>query len=209
MIFVSSDYSLLDRLGDPRLGFDKSDVQHLIYAGEILPDKMFSLLTEQWGVGADLATSLIDHSGGNIYDIYLQLSELGRKGVRYCPGFHSQSDSVLQYLSDGSDRVRMRELPTELAEHGFSPVHDSTDAVVQLICKHNVAGLVRRQQATVIGLPDSVWGNYTVGLIPVKQSIRLVIANALDRRVHKTSEIVQVQVYEASSQPNKKAKLSK
>ena len=115
MIVVSSDYCLLDRLGDPRLGFDKSDVQHLIYAGEILPDKTFSLLTEQWGVGTGLATSLIVHFGSNIYDLYLQLSELGRKGERHCPGFHSQSDSVSQYLSDRSDGVRMRELLNELA----------------------------------------------------------------------------------------------
>jgi hypothetical protein len=207
VLFVSSDYSLLDRLGDPHLGFDRSDIQHLIYAGEISPDKMFSLLTEQWGVGVDLAASLMDHFGGNIYDIYLQLSELGWKGMRYCPGFHSQLESVLQCLSDGGDRVRMRELLTDVAEHGFSPVHDSTDAVAQVICKYNVAGLVRRQQATVIGLPDSVWGNYTVGLIPVKQSIRLVIAKALDRRVHNTSEIVQM--CETSSQPNKKAKVSR
>jgi hypothetical protein len=73
----------------------------------------------------------------------------------------------------------MRELLTQIAEKGFAPLSDETEPVAEFISEKNVGGLVQRQRATVTGFPD-VWGEHEIGLIPYKQSIRLVIAKVLE-----------------------------
>jgi hypothetical protein len=75
----------------------------------------------------------------------------------------------------------MKEVLTQIAENRFAPLSDKTDPAAEVIGKKNVGGLVQRQRATVIGFPDDVWGNNDkIGLIPSKQSIRLVIAEVLE-----------------------------
>lgn len=67
-------------------------------------------------------------------------------------------------------------LLTQIAESGFAPISDKEDPVAEVINKYNVGGLVQKKQSTVIGLPPDAWGEYTLGLVPSAQSIRLVIA---------------------------------
>jgi hypothetical protein len=74
----------------------------------------------------------------------------------------------------------MRELLTQIAENGFAPLSRETDPVAEFISENNVGGLVQRQLATVIGLPNDVWVDHDIGLIPSKQSIRLTIAKVLE-----------------------------
>ena len=57
------------------------DLADYIFAGEVLPDKMYELLVTKWGVGRNLATALIDHHGGNVYDKILKKEELRSKGM--------------------------------------------------------------------------------------------------------------------------------
>ena len=52
------------------------DLADYIFAGEVLPDKMYELLVTKWGVGRNLATALIDHHGGNVYDKILKKEEV-------------------------------------------------------------------------------------------------------------------------------------
>jgi hypothetical protein len=70
----------------------------------------------------------------------------------------------------------MRELLAQIAENGFAPISKKTDPVAEFTSEKNVGGLVQRQRAIVIGLPNDVWGEREIGIIPSKQSIRLVIA---------------------------------
>jgi hypothetical protein len=141
---------------------------------------MYELLTTQWGVRHNLAVALIDLYGGHIYDISIHLNELNERKGTYIPGSQRQFDDVLNCLKFGGDKKRMRELLAQIAENGFAPINDKTDPVAEFISKHYVGGLVQRRHATVIGLPDDVWGEHMIGLIPSKQSIRLVIAKVLE-----------------------------
>ena len=105
---------------------------------------------------------------------------MNERKVKYVPGSREQVDDVLSCLKFNGDKKRMRELLTQIAENGFAPINDKTDPAAEFISKKNVGGLVQRQRATVIGFPDDVWGEHKTGLIPSKQSIRLVIAEVLE-----------------------------
>ena len=168
------------------------DLTEFIFDGEVPPNKMYELLTTKWGVGRNLAAALIDHYGGHIYDTLLKLEELKSKGDRYYPGSQMQADSVQMRLDFDGDKKRMRELLTQIAEKGFAPMSKRTDREAEVISKYNVGGLVQRERATVIGLPD-LWvsAGGSIGLIPYKQSIRLVIAEVLQMNPELLADIAR------------------
>jgi hypothetical protein len=157
------------------------DLTGFIFAGEVPPGKMYELLTTKWGVGRNLAATLIDYYGGHVYDILLKLEELNSMGDSFLPGSQMQADSVLECLKFDGDKAHMRELLTQIAENGFAPLKDKKDREAEVISKYNVGGLVQFERATIIGLPLSVRGEHEMGLIPSKQSIRLVIAKVLEK----------------------------
>ena len=178
VILTSSEHVFPYSLRD--LGYNLLDITGFIYAGEVPPDKAFELLTKKWCVGHNLAVALIDHYGGNLYDISEQLIQLKRKGENLDARSQVQANAVLKCLKFDGDKRHMRELLTQLAENGFAPICDVQDPEAEVISKFNVGGVVQRQNATVIGLPVAVWGKHRLGLVPSKQSIRLVIAEVLE-----------------------------
>ena len=155
------------------------DLTGFIFAGEVPPNKMYELLTTRWGMGHNLAVALIDYYGGHIYDILRKLLESNSKEDSLIPGSTMQADGVIRCLKFDGDRRHMRELLTQIAEKGFAPIRAREDCDAVVISKYNVDGLVQRESAKIIGLPDDVWMGMKLGLIPSKQSIRLVIAEVL------------------------------
>ena len=180
VILTSSEHVFPYSLVDKKLGFNILNLTGFIFAGEVPPDKVYELLTERWGVGQNLAATLIDHFGGHLYDIHEKLKELNTKRGVFRAGKQSQADSVRMCLDFNGDKKRMRFLLTQIAEKGFAPIITITDPLAGIISENNVGGLVRFESATVIGLPDAVWEKHEIGLIPSKQSIRLVIAKVLE-----------------------------
>jgi hypothetical protein len=156
------------------------DLTGFIFAGEVPLSKMYELLTTRWGVGHNLAVTLIDYYGGHIYDILLKLEELNSMGDSFEPGIQMHADSVLKCLKFDGDKPHMRELLTQIAEKGFAPLSDKEDREAEIISKNNVGGQVQKDRAIVIGFPADKWGKHMIGLIPSKQSIRLVIAKVLE-----------------------------
>ena len=156
------------------------DLTQFIFAGEVPPDKIFELLTTRWGVGRNLAATLIDYYGGHVYDLFLKLQELSSMVGSFEPGIQMNANNVRKCLKYAVDKPHMRELLTQIAEKGFAPIDDIEDSEAGIISKHNVGGQVQKERSKVIGFPDEVWGKHTTGLIPSKQSIRLVIAKVLD-----------------------------
>ena len=185
MIFVSSDYNFPQRLEDTRLGFSTKDLTGLIFAGDVPPDKMYELLTTRWGMGHNLAETLIDHFGGHIYDILQELTELNEHGEEYRGGSQAEIDSVSRCLnSEDCDRRKMRNLLESMAVWGYYPLssrYELYEREIQVISKYNVGGFVQRRRAKVFG---DVWHHgFSSGIIPSSQSIRLVILELLlDRR---------------------------
>ena len=179
MILLSTEHAFPDRLKHARLEFVTADITDFIFAGEVPPSKMYELLTTRWGMGHNLAVTLIDHYGGHIYDIVSQLEYLNRQGEDFVTVSQAQTDDVQRCLDFDSDKKRMRELLTQIAKKGFAPLSKRQDREAEAISKYNVGGLVQLQGATVIGLPFDACGKHRIGLIPSKQSIRLIIAEVL------------------------------
>ena len=64
-----------------------------------------------------------------------------------------------------------------MAEHGFAPVAESTDPVVELIVRSNIGGIVDRRKSKIVGLPSTIWNDdIDSGLIPTSESARNLIA---------------------------------
>ena len=158
------------------------DLTGFIFAGEVPPYRMYELLTTRWGVGHNLAVALIDHYGGHIYKTLLKLEELNSIGDHFIPGSTMQAIGVIECLDFDSNKRHMRELLTQIAGKGFSPISDMGDREAEVITKHHVGELVQRESAKVIGEPNDVWvGEGTLGLISSTQSKRLEIAKVLLR----------------------------
>ena len=181
MILASTDHAFPYRLGDQRLQFNTLDITSFIFAGEVPPSKMYELLTTRWGMGRNLAVTLIDHYGGHISDIFCLLKELAKKKKSFKAISVDQIGSVQRCLKFNGDKKHMRELLTQIAEKGFAPLSDVDDPEAEIISRKNVGGYVKSSKAKVIGLPEHVWLGHELGLIPSKQSMRLVIATILHR----------------------------
>jgi hypothetical protein len=68
-----------------------------------------------------------------------------------------------------------------MAKSGFAPIETPDSAVVDLIAKLNIGGVVRRG-STICGLSSTKWDGTTCryALIPSSGSVRFVIVRTLD-----------------------------
>lgn len=178
MILVSSEHSFPFRLSD--LGFNMADITDYIFAGEVPPNKMLRLLREEWGVKDHLASALLEHYGGHIYDMYLKIPEiLVTRDLEAIDA--SVYGCVIQCLKvDATLLPQMIQVLRDLVETGFSSLDDPLDPVAEVISRNNIGGVIRKQ-ATTIGLPRSVFKT-NFGIVPSRQSTRLSIASVLCNR---------------------------
>lgn len=181
VVLVSSEHSFPFRLANPSLSFNIINITKFIFAGEIPPKNMYSLLTEQWSIGENLALAVMSHFGGHIYDSFLALKSLDENNEEVFLNaslYSSVRHCLQQCLGDSKKEKEMKRLLTEMAVKGFVPIQDENDPLAEIISKNNVGGVVRRD-SNVIGLSKNVWDGYKYGLIPSRNSIRLVIAKIL------------------------------
>lgn len=180
---MSSDHSFPFRLADPKLRFNLDNLNCYIYAGEIPPFEMYKLLTEKWDMEHRLAVALIDCFGGHIYDVYRALICLQMDMEDFDLVDSDLQDKVrrcLQWQGEKKDDpIRMRESLRQLARTGFFPLENVDDPLAKVLSENNVGGVVRRS-AKIIGLRREVWQEADNGIVPVKQSMRLTIANVLE-----------------------------
>ena len=185
MILVSSEHAFPHRLQDPRLGFNLQNFKQYIYAGEVPPKEMYELLTTKWGVASNLALALIDIYGGHVYDLEDALSRLYMEKEKFRQYFDSNLSSnvheCLQWKFDKEeDNVRMREVLQQLSITGFVPLKNRGDPIAKVISANNVGGVVL-SSGEIIGLRDEVFyqKDFEFGIVPSKQSMRLLIAEIL------------------------------
>ena len=74
----------------------------------------------------------------------------------------------------------MRDMLRQLAITGFVPSRDTKDRVANRIGANNVGGVIKKS-GVVVGLNTEVWDKteFKFGIVPSKQSMRLVIAEVL------------------------------
>ena len=153
---------------------------------------MWELLTQKWQIDEHLAGALISRYGGHIYDMVRSLD--------YLSGKEEDENEALMPLWDGrgsgfvhrclqwkgqcpEDRERMHTCLRLLAENGFAPLDRYDDPVAEVISQNNVGGVVL-DGSLVMDLPREVWkrpdgSRYSHGIVPTKQSMRLVIASLI------------------------------
>ena len=167
------------RLADPRLSFNLKDITEFIFAGEVPPNEMYKLLTDEWKLSNNLSLALISLYGGHIWDIYQALMRLRESKEDFYPFDANLSGNIDSCFDSGKDNEKFVEYLKLLSEKGFAPIKKRNDAVAEVLSKHNVAGVVMKTSLN-IGLPKSVWSDgCKYGLVPYSQSTRLLIAECL------------------------------
>ena len=155
---------------------------------QVSPADTYELLTTKWGVRHHLATALIERCGGHLFDICsalasLQMSKEDAVSVR--DELFSDVRKCLRSVegSPGDYKATVRILK-ELARTGFYAVEDETAPIIAKISLYNVGGLVAKR-STICGFDyksrREAWTSQ-YGLVPAQQSMRLAIAEELDRR---------------------------
>lgn len=155
------------------------DINKFIYAGEVPPDEMFKLLTQEWKLKENLALSIIDLYGGHIWDVYQALMRLRERKEDFVLFDGNLSANIANCFKSKIEKDEMIRTLRILAETGFVPLKERDDPVAEVMSLHNVGGVVT-EIALNIGLPTSVWKDgCKFGLVPASQSTRLVIAEYL------------------------------
>lgn len=180
---VSSEHAFPFRLADPRLSFNLKDINKFLFAGEVPPNEMYKLLTEEWNLSKNFSLTLIDLYGGHIWDIYealMRLRERKEDFYLFNAGLTSNIDDCFDDCLDDEITTRhLIEYLKQLSEKGFAPIMKRNEPVAEILSKHDVAGVVMKT-SLIIGLPSSVWNDtFKYGLVPTSQSARLVIAEYL------------------------------
>lgn len=186
VILVSSEHVFPYKLLNSKLNFSTDNFSSYIYAGEVPPRDMYELLTVNWGFESNIALALINVYGGHIYDIKEALSRLYLQKETFHQFLRSNSSqNVIQCLEykfeKEEDNVRMRDTLLQLAVTGFMPLKNINDPVAEVISINNVGGVVT-SDGIAIGLRPDVWKQtkFEFGIVPTKQSMRLVIAKMLE-----------------------------
>ena len=179
VILVSSEHVFPFRLADPRLGFNSDDITKFFFAGEVPPNEMHKLLTQEWKLSENLSLALISLYGGHIYNIYKALMRLREMKSRFYSFDADLTSKIAKCFKKEVDKEILVSTLKSLSETGFYPLKDVDETVAEVLSKHNVAGVVKSASLNV-GLPDSVWDDgCEYGLVPSSQSTRLLIAEYL------------------------------
>lgn len=180
VILVSSEHSFPFRLSED-VDFNIAILNRFIFAGEVPPKDMYTLLTTQWGVKHNLAVALIDNYGGHIYDVKLALERLKAEKSDFISMYPEMKRNVNQCLDcKDVDEQSIIDTLKRLAIDGFVPLKKPDDPIARIISKYNVGGVVQ-DISVPIGVRKDMWGDNEYGLVPSKQSMRLAIAKILVR----------------------------
>jgi hypothetical protein len=166
-------------LADHRLGFNLDDINKFLFAGEVPPNEMYRLLTEEWKLSETLSLALISLYGGHIYSIYRALMRLREMKEDFYPFEATPSSNIAKCFKKDVDEQILVSTLKSLSETGFYPLKDIEEPVAEILSRHNVAGVVMKSSLNV-GLPKSVWRDgCKYGLVTTSQSTRLLIAEYL------------------------------
>jgi hypothetical protein len=186
IVLVSSEHGFPFRLEDQRLWFNTNNINKYISAGEVAPNDMFKLLTEEWGIKNHLALALMSHFGGHIHYSFLAVNGLVNwkfKNISIGAKFREDVSKCIHACKDDKEmKSKMIKTLQTLAVKGFCGIDDpSTNPIAEIISSKNVGGVIRKTslETVNIGVPDDVWESYKYGIIPANQSMRLAIVEAL------------------------------
>ena len=203
VLLVSWDHAFPFLLRDD-LGVSLKDVKRQLFAGELAPDSMRSLLVDKWGLDPELAHYCIGLYGGHVYYTYSALEEVSlRKGDISAFGAAGPLDDVMNIIccrkaeagkaaslrdikrvipeATTEDLAGLTDMLRELAATGLVPLEDATDVRARVISQYNL-GAVVDAESFVLGLEKSRLREtkFKSAIVPSSQFMRMIIARELD-----------------------------
>jgi hypothetical protein len=190
LILVSSEHAYPYQL--ERQGFNLQNVTWRIFAGEIPPSDMRKLMVDATyeqgdnrgdtiiGMGPRLAELCLAAYGGHFLTVKNAIAVLSQQESQF------EASSLLPVLKANifeclETYMSSWPLLAAMAKSGFAPIERRASAVVDLIAKLNIGGVVSIE-STICGLSATKWDRTTCtyALIPSSESVRFVIAMTLD-----------------------------
>jgi hypothetical protein len=184
VLLVSSEYAYPYRLRHDGL-FNTTNLSATLYAGEVPPAAMRTLLRDVWGLGPRLSDVFLAVYGGHIHIASRALPRLASQLDAFkCDSVapDGTDDAIAAALgsSSSSERSKARAMLHSAAHHGFAPVQMLGDPTAHALARGYLGGLVS-SVGLVVGLPDSVRGGAKFGFVPSSQFLvrRLIPCTAL------------------------------
>jgi hypothetical protein len=171
-LLVSSEHAYPYRLQHGS-SFNTTNLTAVLFAGEVPPAEMRTLLQGNWGLGPRLSDVFLGFYGGHVHMASRALARLKDHGDQFkcesvgpvgvagaiaklCLGTGDKNSS------SGSD---MNKMLSSLAQQGFAPVLQEGDACAETLSQANIGGLVTTSN-TVVGLPESLRKGAKFGCVP-------------------------------------------
>lgn len=184
-LLVSSEHGYPTRLQHGRF-FNTSNFTRVLFAGEVPPAAMRTLLEGEWGLGPRLSDVFLGFYGGHVHMVSQALDGLERglddfKFGDVVPG--GASGAIASCIHEaGPDTDAMLAVLGGMAGQGFAAVPFPMDARAQALARENVGGLVQTEGSVVVGVPESTMRGAEYGVVPTSHFMRHLIARALYRR---------------------------
>lgn len=171
VILSSSEHSFPFKL--KKMKFNINDLRRLLFFNEVSPRDCYDLLVNEWGVGENLAISLLNVYGGHLFNISEAINALAlSNGSFTTPLSEGASGDIVDVLKsaggyDESKRINENSEVVKalkaLAEKGFYPVGKPNVAkeseplpLEEQLSQLNIAGVVGRN-SVVPGVPQEMW----------------------------------------------------
>lgn len=173
VLLVSSEYSYPYRLRHENF-FNTSNLTATLFAGEVPPADMRTLLRDTWDLGPRLSDVFLAFYGGHIHMASQALHKLAShlddfKCFSVAPdGAAGATAAALGSGNSSNERIKARDLLRSVAQRGFAPVSEEGDSSAQALARANLGGLVKCE-SLVVGLPESVRGDSSFGFVPSSQ----------------------------------------
>lgn len=189
------------------LPFDFQYFTSYLFCGEHSPKDIYYLLINHWKVGENLALSLIDLYGGNIYHLYHVIYHFKRHPEKFQPYQSYQSINLMNifyYFSENEmNKNDFMKILRSLAKIGFYPLEDGQSyyhPVIHFLLAQRIVNLIHRGNDVIMNETlEKTWENIDTiteitktyktpihfGIIPASQSLRLSIAlwlNSVDQQ---------------------------
>jgi hypothetical protein len=172
VLLVSSEYAYPYRLRHESF-FNTTNLTATLFAGEVPPADMRTLLRDVWGLGPRLSDVFLAVYGGHVHIASQALPRLASqldafKCASVAPDGIDDAIAAALGSSSSSERSKARTMLHSVAHHGFAPVQMVGDPTAHALARGDLGGLVS-SVGLVVGLPDSVRGGAKFGFVPSSQ----------------------------------------
>jgi hypothetical protein len=148
--------------------FNTANLTGTLFAGEVPPERMQSLLREAWGLGPRLSDVFLAFYGGHVHMASEALPRLaGSLDLFDCEEVapDGAAGAIARCLEADDAAGTMRGMLRAMALQGFAPVGHEGNACAQALSRASLGGLVKTS-ATVVGLPHELRAGESYGVVP-------------------------------------------